>query len=249
MNVFLIILLNIFAIIVTGFLASLVMSIKTNTFFKGGIGALIGLVVELLRILIARAIVGDTIEPSSSFLLWIVNFRIVGIPILVGIGFITGSSIPAIEDEKKDHTGKYKLIIPNKTDQRFVTRSENIEERRNQILDERLKTRSQKLIDPILAEKDKGIITNEEFLQKEKEIIEKNRLDLIQQDSCISYDVYLKLASTKQATVERFLETIDKNESIVLHHNKIKLVTKEMWNSIVSEGIAGNYEIIYKCAL
>jgi len=239
MNVFLIILLNIFAIIVTGFLASLVMSIKTNTFFKGGIGALIGLVVELLRILIARAIVGDTIEPSSSFLLWIVNFRIVGIPILVGIGFIT----------EKDHTGKYKLIIPNKTDQRFVTRSENIEERRNQILDERLKTRSQKLIDPILAEKDKGIITNEEFLQKEKEIIEKNRLDLIQQDSCISYDVYLKLASTKQATVERFLETIDKNESIVLHHNKIKLVTKEMWNSIVSEGIAGNYEIIYKCAL
>jgi hypothetical protein len=146
-----------------------------------------------------------------------------------------------------------KLKEKNKKDDAKIndldTIKENVEEMKNQNLEERSKKKSQKLIDLILAEKDKGIITNEEFLQKEKETIEKIRLGLIQQDSYISYDVYLKLASTKRATVERLLETINKDELIVLHHTKIKSITNEMWNSIVSEGISENYEIIYKCGL
>jgi len=123
----------------------------------------------------------------------------------------------------------------------------NVEEKKNQILEERLKTKSQKLIDPILTEKDKGLITNEDFLKKEKEIIENCKSDLIQQDSNILYDVYFKLAPTKQARVERFLETIDENELIVLHHHKIRSITKEMWGGIVTEDRSGDYSIIYKC--
>ena len=111
----------------------------------------------------------------------------------------------------------------------------------------RLKKQSQPFIDQILIEKDKGLINDEDFLERERKIIANCKSDLVQQDSRISYEVYMKLPSTKQATVERFLETIDKNVLIVWHNHRIKLITKGEWNSIVSEGTSGDYEIIYKC--
>lgn len=125
--------------------------------------------------------------------------------------------------------------------------NENEEKRKYQILELRLKKKSQSLIDLILAAKDKGLITNEDFLKKEKEIIENCKLDLKQQEANISYEVYNKLSPTKIERVEQYLETIDKNDLIVLHHNKVKLIKRETWDSIVSEGISGNYAIIYKC--
>ena len=91
--IFLIISLNLIAIVATGFLTFLLKNLEIGSFFKGAIGAIIGLGIELIRIFAARGIVGDTFEPSGNFLPWIVNFRIFGIPILIGIGFMIASSL------------------------------------------------------------------------------------------------------------------------------------------------------------
>jgi hypothetical protein len=314
------IILNLFFIAITSWIASFIKDSEMNTFLKGLIGSFIGLGVELGRFFAAAGILSGTsefgwrIEMDTNYLEWLANFRFVNIPILVGIGFTVAStartkSLQACPNCKKDFDydplkiegfivpekgvwpvgiGKeFKLTCPfckalitvesegNKVvsfesvggdeamgedlnNHQIMTITENVNQsnnlknieeggrkRKDQIFESRLGKRFQPLIGKILSEKNKGFITDEDYLKKENEIVENCRSELMQQDSNISYEVYMKLAATKQATVERLLETINNNEMIVLHHNKVKLITKETWNNYIAEGISGSFEIIF----
>lgn len=61
---------------------------------RGGLlGAICGLVIELLRLLLAAGIAslaGDAAHSAS--VAWLVNLRIFNIPILIGLGFMAGSA-------------------------------------------------------------------------------------------------------------------------------------------------------------
>jgi hypothetical protein len=153
-----------------------------------------------------------------------------------------------LDKQQEENESKEKSRIFNQvmTKEEQVMTKEEIEEKKTQVFEERLKKKTQMISDSLLAEKDKGLITNDDYLKKRNEIIETCKSELTELDSHISYDVYLKLAETKQATVERLLENIKKDELIVYQFHKIKLISEEMWESIVSEGNSGNYEIVFK---
>jgi hypothetical protein len=82
----LLILLNVTAVVATG-----VLTFRFGRNFIGG--AIGGLLLEFVRIGVAMAITGAA-EPwsPSEFTVWLINFRLFGIPILVGVGFLGGSA-------------------------------------------------------------------------------------------------------------------------------------------------------------
>ena len=82
----LLILLNVTAVVATGGL-----TYKFGRNFIGG--AIGGLVLEFLRTGIAMAIT-KAAEPwsPSELTVWLINLRLFGIPILVGIGFLGGTA-------------------------------------------------------------------------------------------------------------------------------------------------------------
>jgi hypothetical protein len=88
----LIVVLDFIAVTITLFISYKAANHEIPTFVKGGIGAICGIAVEIGRIFAARAIVGETFTATGTILPWMVVFRIVGIPILVGLGFMAGST-------------------------------------------------------------------------------------------------------------------------------------------------------------
>lgn len=55
------------------------------------LGAVAGLLVEIPRILLAMVIVGRSFSGDS--LAWWVNFRLLGVPVMVYIGFLAGTAV------------------------------------------------------------------------------------------------------------------------------------------------------------
>lgn len=90
MSEFLLIVLAAIAAGITVFVASKIAATTISfSVVKGIIGAVAAIVIELVRILIAMQIVGVFVtgQPSATTV-WLVNLRLLNIPILVGIGFL-----------------------------------------------------------------------------------------------------------------------------------------------------------------
>jgi len=86
--------LDLAAIIGAGIFASWAANRDLPGIVKSGIGALCGLVVEAVRIgvvyLVMKVLYAEA-TPPSGFVAFLASFRILNIPILVGIGFLAGS--------------------------------------------------------------------------------------------------------------------------------------------------------------
>lgn len=115
-----------------------------------------------------------------------------------------------------------------------------------QIIDIRTNKKAQPLIGLVLKAKNEGLISEQEYEAKKKEIIDKCFSEIKMQEININKDSYSKLSQPKKDKVEMYLETISNSELIVLHHNKIKVIDNQRWQEIINEGIANNFEIIYK---
>jgi predicted RNA-binding Zn-ribbon protein involved in translation (DUF1610 family) len=80
------------AVVLTAVLANKAANRDIPTFLKGVIGAIMGIVVEVARVFAAMAVVGQSFTPAGNLLPWLVAFRLFGIPILVGWGFMAGGA-------------------------------------------------------------------------------------------------------------------------------------------------------------
>ena len=116
----------------------------------------------------------------------------------------------------------------------------------NQILNKRTTKKALPLIDLAIKAKGGGLISEEEYETKKKEIFNKSLDQVRTQDLGVNKDSYHKLSQPKKDRVEDYLETINSTDLIVLHHNKIKVIEEIRWKEIMNEGIAGNFEIIYQ---
>jgi hypothetical protein len=116
----------------------------------------------------------------------------------------------------------------------------------NQILNKRTTKKTLPLIDLAIKAKEGGLISEEEYETKKKEIFNKCLDQVRTQDLGVIKDAYHKLSQPKKDRVEDYLETINPTDIIVLHHNKIKVMEEIRWKEIKNEGIADNFEIIYQ---
>ena len=82
------------SIILTAVLANKLAAREIPTFFKGAIGALCGVFMEGIRLLLAVGVISLFVaDPSFNGLsAWLAVFRMFNIPILVGFGFMIGSA-------------------------------------------------------------------------------------------------------------------------------------------------------------
>ena len=87
-----------FALVVLLDVAAMAVAVVVATKLARGwiLGAITGVVVELIRIFAAMAIVGQSF--SGDTLAWLVNFRIFNIPILVGVGFMAGTAASQVSE-------------------------------------------------------------------------------------------------------------------------------------------------------
>lgn len=116
----------------------------------------------------------------------------------------------------------------------------------NQILNKRTTKKAQPLIDLANKAKEGGLISEQEYESKKKEILNKCLEDVKRQDLGINKDSYYQLSQPKKDRVEDYLETLNPSEVIVLHHNKIKVIDEKRWEEIKNEGIADNFVIIFQ---
>jgi hypothetical protein len=116
----------------------------------------------------------------------------------------------------------------------------------NKILNKRTTKKAQPLIYLAIKAKEGGLISEQEYDEKKKEIFDKCLDEVRTQDLGVTKDSYHKLSQPKKDRVEDYLETISPTDLIVLHHNKIKVIEEIRWKEIMTEGIAGNFEIIYQ---
>jgi len=92
LSIFVISVIDLVAGVLTAVLADKAANHDIPTFLKGVIGAIIGIVVEVGRVFAAMAIVGQSFAAAGNLLPWLVALRLFGIPILVGLGFMAGST-------------------------------------------------------------------------------------------------------------------------------------------------------------
>lgn len=120
------------------------------------------------------------------------------------------------------------------------------------VFDIEVKKHAQPLLDHIVEMRNKGLLSDNEYLLKEKEIIDKHRVELENyiknkpKLSDISNDIIEKLSAQNKARLERFIEVITPTDLIVLHENKIKLIGIERWNAIIASNMQDKFEIILK---
>ena len=115
-----------------------------------------------------------------------------------------------------------------------------------QLINNRINKKVQPLIELALKAKNGGLISEQEYEAKKKEIEDKCCDEIKMQEISINKESYYKLSQPKKDKVEMHLETISNSELIVLHHNKIKVIDNQRWQEINSEGIADNFEVIYQ---
>src|SRR5262245_59396029 len=84
--------IDLVAVALTAVVANKAANHDIPAFLTGVIGAVIGIVVEVGRVLAAMAVVGQSFTPTGNLLPWLVAFRLFGIPILVGWGFMAGGA-------------------------------------------------------------------------------------------------------------------------------------------------------------
>ena len=92
LSIFVISMIDLVAVVLTAVLANKAANHDISAFLKGVIGAIIGIVVEVARVFAAMAVVGQNFTPAGNLLPWLVAFRLFGIPILVGWGFMAASA-------------------------------------------------------------------------------------------------------------------------------------------------------------
>ncbi len=120
------------------------------------------------------------------------------------------------------------------------------EEERVTVLNFRINKKADPLINLALDAKRNGLISEQEFEVKKKDIIDKCTAEVKKQEAFINKDVYEKLTPMKRERFEECLENIGDTDSIVLHHNKVKVIDLQRWEEIIKEGVADNFEIIFR---
>jgi hypothetical protein len=115
-----------------------------------------------------------------------------------------------------------------------------------EIINNRTNKKAQPLIELAIKAKEGGVISEEEYEAKKKEIIDRCFNEVKMQDLSLNKDSYNRLSQPKKDRVEMYLETISPSELIVLHHNKIKVIDNQRWQEIIKESVAANFEVIYQ---
>jgi hypothetical protein len=118
--------------------------------------------------------------------------------------------------------------------------------KKQQVIDDRIAKKSQPLIELACKAKLAGLISGQEYEIKELEIIEKTKKEVLGQFAQIDFSLYNTLSQTKQEKVNMYLDEIGDTDTIVLHHNKIKVFNQKSWTEIIEDGIANNFQIIFQ---
>ena len=115
-----------------------------------------------------------------------------------------------------------------------------------------IESKSKTLVDDLITQKEKGLISENEFLEKKNRIIENVKIN-IEQDlkskpslSDIDEQIKEKLSSVKMNRLEYLLSIMENGDVIVLYDNKINIIDKNRWTSINDTGLASKYEIIFQ---
>lgn len=120
------------------------------------------------------------------------------------------------------------------------------EEERVTVLSNRINKKANPLLNLALDAKRNGLISEQEFEVKKKDIIDKCTAEVKKQEAFINQAVYEKLTPGKKERFEECLGNISDTDSIVLHHNKVKVIDPQRWEEIIKEGVADNFEIIFR---
>jgi len=115
-----------------------------------------------------------------------------------------------------------------------------------QVVKSRIDKKSQPLIALALKAKQDGVISEQEFEIKEKEILAKCSDEILKQDINFNKSAYNNLTKPKQDKVELYLDTLVESESIVLVHNKIKVIDSQRLKELLKDGAPESFQIIYQ---
>jgi hypothetical protein len=137
------------------------------------------------------------------------------------------------------------------TEEEFKEKSQALEslnqqERKSKLVEARVNSKLQPLIDLALKAKEDGLIKELEFEAKKKDLFEKFTNEVLIEYGKINLELYNMLPSIKKDKVDMFFAVIKESEKIVHYHNKIKLINQSSWELILKEGIENNFEVIYE---
>jgi len=123
-----------------------------------------------------------------------------------------------------------------------------------------IEERSRPLIDKLQELKRTNILSEDEFLIKKKEIIDKTKEEIENERKqaenqkneienrlkMISPEILQNLSQVKLYKLEKFLSIITQNQVIVLHENNVKLLELERWDAILSSEHSEKYKLLFK---